>query len=206
MATLASYALTSVSDVKETLGISSGEDSKDNLITRKINQATDMMERWCGYNVDQHFAETTYTNEEYDGNGSNRLILRNRPVTSITSFQYRDTTQNTDDWTDVESELYFRDEKPGIISLLFTQTDHFQRYRVSYVAGYSTIPHDLAEACATLAAYLTDNSQTGVAVKRKEEGQREIEYFQPQQGSSLIEQLGIDDVLAGYCTVPFSKK
>lgn len=203
MADLLSYALTTVADVKETLGIASGNTAKDNIIKRKINQATRMIEAFCALPEDHHFLQATYTNEEYDGTGSNQLILKMRPVTSITSFQRRNTSQNESDWDDVEAEYYFSsDTDAGVIDLLFTQNSRWNSYRVTYVAGYATIPADLAEACVTLAAYLVENSTSGAGVKRKQEGAREIEYFQPSQGESLITQLSLDDMLTRYIQYP----
>jgi hypothetical protein len=206
MADLLSYALTTVADVKETLGIDAGNTSKDNLIKRKINQATRMIEAFCGLPEDHHFKQATYTNEEYDGSGSNQLILKMRPVTSITSFQRRNTSQNQSDWDDVESELYFpSDNDAGVVDLLFSEGTRWGSYRVTYVAGYDPIPADLAEACVTLASYLVENGASGTAVKRKQEGAREIEYFAPSAnggGDSLIEQLSLDDMLTRYITYP----
>lgn len=203
MADLLSYALTTVADVKESLGIDSGDTSKDNLIKRKINQATEMIEGFCQLSYAHHFKETTYTNEVFDGTYSNTLSLRMRPVSDITSFQRRDTTVNQSSWSDVETDSYFEDLSSGVINLLFTTVSGWGGYRVSYVAGYSTIPADLAEACVILASYLVDNaSTTGTAVKKKQEGARSIEFFDPNSsgggGGSLIEQLGIDDMLAKY--------
>lgn len=199
MANLLSYALTTVDDVKETLGIDSGNTSRDNLIIRKINQATEMIEKYC----QRRFASTTYTDIEYSGSGIDQLVLKQRPVTSLTSFQVRTTPENDDDWDDVDADLYFLDSAAGIIDLLFTQNKNWFGYRVSYVAGYTTIPSDLAEACVILAAYMVDNAGSGGGVKRKREGQREIEYFPVASAAgggsdSLITQLSLDDILAPY--------
>jgi hypothetical protein len=201
MATLLSYALTNVNDVKESLGIDAGDTSKDNLIIRKINQATLYIESYCSLSRDHHFALTTYTNEEYDGTNNSTIVLRMRPVTAITSFQRRDSTLSDGSFDDVESELYYKDLNAGVIELVTRSNSGWNRYRVTYTAGYATIPADLAEACVTLACYYVENSASGTAVKKKQEGQRSIEYFQAGtsgSGDSLIDQLGVDDVLARY--------
>lgn len=201
MADLVSWALTTVSDVKESLGIDSGDTSKDNIIKRKINQATQMIESFCNLPYNHHFALTTYTNEEYDGQGSNVLSLYMRPVVAVTSFQYRTSPDATNSWDDIDSDDYFIDYNAGVLELLFSQVKGWNRYRVTYSAGFSDIPYDLSEACAGIAAFYVDNSASGTAVKRKQEGQRSIEYFDPSSGSgggSIIEQLGLDDVLQRY--------
>lgn len=201
MATLHSYALTTVADVKESLGITN--DTKNNLIIRKINQATDMIENFCGLDNDHHFKETTYTNEVYDASLTDQLVFKARPVTAVSSVQSRDTTTNEDDWTTIDATDYFFDEFRGVLSGLSSFAGGYSRYRVSYTAGFSTIPSDLAEACVMLASALvtaSDQSGAGSGVKRKQEGQREVEYFQPNESNSgsLIEQLGIDNMLARY--------
>lgn len=197
MSTLLAHALTSVADVKETLGIDSGDSSKNNLIIRKINQATEMIEKYCN---GRRFKETTYTNEEYDATGTNQLILRQYPVTDTQAFalQYRQTTQNEDSWDTVETEDYFVDDSAGVIDANFNFGGRWNRYRVTYSAGFATIPADVAEAAVALAGYLVDNAQSGSGVAMKKEGQREIRYHKPDQSKSLFEDLGIDDILAPY--------
>lgn len=197
MASLLSYALTTVADVKELLDIDSGDHSKDNLIIRKINQATIMIERYTG----RRFKETTYTDEEYDSTGTDQLVLKQRPISAIT-LSSRDTSLNEQDWDTVDSNLIFSDSESGIVRLLFNQTGRWGRYKVTYTAGYATIPEDIAEACATLAAFLVQNGTAGTVVKSKQEGQRKIEYFDSQPSkNNLFEQLGIDEILNSYANL-----
>jgi hypothetical protein len=199
LATLYTYALTTVADVKESLGIASSDTSKDNLITRKINQATDMIENYTG----RRFKLTTYTDEEYDATNASQLILRQRPVVELTSFGIRDTDLNDAQWEGIDTELFFTDNSAGVIDLDFQARGRWNRYRITYSAGYSTIPSDVAEACASLAAFLTTNAAAASNVLEKEEGQRRVRYHQPAQGaSSLFQQLGIDGILDSYSNYP----
>lgn len=199
MTDLVSYALTDLATVKEELGIDAGDTSQDNKIKRKINLATDMIEAYCGLSIGHHFSQTTYTNEEYTGSYGSDLLLKMSPVLSFDSFQRRDTTQNEDDWTDNEPENYFLDEASGVVSTLFGQGTSPYGYRVTYTAGYSTIPADLGEACAVLASYLVNNSGASTGIKKKQEGQRSIEYFDPgESADDPIKQVGIDNTLNRY--------
>lgn len=198
MADLLSYALTDVASVKESLGIDSGDTSKDNLIKRKINQATLNIETFCNLARDHHFKETTYTNEVYQGTGGNQLVLRMRPVTNVASFQYHDSPESDANYTNVEAQDYYTNLSSGTLDLLFGQTRGFGSYRVTYTAGYSTIPADLAEACVALASFYVENGTSGTNIKKKQEGARSVEYFQSQAASSVIEELGLDDVLNRY--------
>lgn len=199
MTALNSWALTSEADVKESLGITGT--SQDNLIRRKINQATDMIEAFCGKNNGQHFASTTYTNEEYDGTGTNQLILRNNPVISLSNFSERNTTENDNDWTTIESRDYFVDLTAGVIDCRFGILNYWNLYKVTYVAGFATIPSDLAEACVMLSCALVESASTGASVKKKTQGPKTIEYYDSVQGESLITQLGIDDMLQRYVRI-----
>ncbi|CAB4151778.1 gp6 domain containing protein [uncultured Caudovirales phage] len=209
MATLLPYALTNLADVKETLDIPSSDHSKDNLIIRKINQATELIEKYCG----RRFLLTSHVNEEFDGTGIHQLILKNRPVDNTTApvenvtIQRRDSVSNEDEWSDIDTENFFIDKEAGLLNSISPFFGGYGRYRVSYRAGYATIPADLAEACVTLASYYVLNPTSATAIKRKKEGLREVEYFDPNNdsksgGNSIIDQLGIDEILKSYSNMP----
>ena len=202
MASLLSYALTSVSDVKESLGIPSATTTYDNLITRKINQATLAIENYCS----RRFLETSYTNEEYNATNIDEMVLKQRPITATTTFsmQARDTSLNEADWDTVDTELYFVDNPSGVVYLTFNSVGRWKRYRFTYSAGYATIPEDLAEACAALAGfYYSNGSGSDVGVSRKKEGQREVQYTTATQNfKGIIEALGIDGILNSYANNP----
>lgn len=200
MATLLSYALTSVSDVKESLGIDSSDSSKNNLIIRKINQATKAIENYCG----RRFALTEYTNVYYDGTQGNQLVLRQRPITELSAFGIRDNNFNEDDWDSIESDLYFIDAAAGIVDLNFNATGSWDRYRLSYKAGYGTIPEDLAEACVSLACFYYNSSNAlAVGVSKVKEGQREVSYANATQNfTGILQTLGIDDIINSYANNP----
>ena len=207
MASLLSYSLCSVADVKESLGIPSSDTTKDNLIIRKINQATLAIEKYCG----RRFAETTYTDTVYSGTNTDQIVLRQRPITDTTPLVLgtRDTSLNNDDFDDVESDLYFVNESAGVLDLNFRATGHWDKYRVTYSAGYATIPADLGEACASLACfYVNEADATSLGVAEKQEGQRRVKYA-GSSGSGgglsfigIIAQLGIDEIINSYSNNP----
>lgn len=194
MATLLDNALCTVADVKEILNLDSGNTSKDNLIIRKINQSTRVIENYCG----RHFKSADYT-EYYDGIGGSELELRNRPVNSIASLSARNVITNENSFEIADTEDYFIDESAGIIEFLGSFNGLYDSWKVVYNAGYDTIPEDVAEACAQMAAYLIENGTSSSNVKIKQEGQRKVEYFDTSGSSqSLIEALGLDEMLDPY--------
>lgn len=207
MASLLSYALTNLSDVKESLGISAGDTSKDNLIIRNINKATRLIENYCG----RRFKETSYTRELYSATNIDQLILKQRPLTSTTPlvFEIRNTGLNTVNFETIDSQLYFCDVgspqgNAGVIDLMFFARGRWDRYAITYSAGYSTIPEDLAEACADLASYYTINTGAeGIGIQLKREGQRELRYANASlKFRTIMENLGIDEIIDSYANNP----
>jgi hypothetical protein len=197
MATLKDYALTDLADVKESLKIPSSNHTYDNLIIRKINAATAMIETYCS----RRFKATDYTDEEYNGTGTNQIVLRKRPVIGDATVSVRDSGLNEGNFETLDSKLLFPDADSGVLDLMFNSAKLWGRFHISYRAGYETIPDDLAEAAASLAAYLVNNADSGsVNVKSKQEGQRKVDYSQLGLGGTvhLFKQLGIDDVLNAY--------
>lgn len=206
MATLLSYALTTVADVRAIPGMDSS--ISDDYIIRKINQATEMIEGYCG----RRFKATDYT-EYYDGSGIDELLLRNFPVNSVTSIGGRDTSLNEDDFNTVDANQYFTDLDAGTIEAVSSFYGGWDRWKVVYNAGYTTIPADLAEACATLAAYLVNNDASSTAgVTQKKEGTREIHYgdtkvqygSDPASANNIITQLGLQVTLDRYAEIVIS--
>ena len=127
---------------------------------------------------------------------------RNNPVISLSNFSERNTTQNENSWTTIDTQDYFVDLTAGVIDCRFGILKHWNLYKVTYIAGFATIPSDLAEACVMLACALVENASTGASVKKKTQGPKTIEYYDSVQGESLITQLGIDDMLQRYVRIP----
>lgn len=201
MASILSYALTNLADVKESLGIASSVTKYDNLIIRKINAATLAIENYCG----RRFKLTDYTEDVYASTNTDQIILRQRPIVDEVTLELRDSTLNDDDFETVDSDLYFINRNPGVLDLNFRSTGFFwAMWRVTYSAGYEDIPADLAEAAATLAAYYFTNAAGGSpGVTLKQEGQRKIQYSSAGLTfDSLMQQLGLDQIINAYANLP----
>lgn len=140
---LLSYALTNLDRQKEFLGITTND--YNTILTSLINTTTEFVENYC----DRRFKRTTYTNEVYDGTGSNQLLLNQYPATTFTSLEQRNSTQNISSWTAFSSNDYFVKENEGIIVLVSGLNTMWQsgdsgmfiklpqHYRATYIAGYN---------------------------------------------------------------------
>lgn len=133
-------ALTTLARTKTFLGI--GSDKYDSLLIQLINQVTGFVEKFTARN----FLRQTYTNEEYDGSGTDTLLLKNFPVASVTTLQFNRAADNTDDWETIGTDRYFAKEDGRIIlvgrsgAFLDVDAGYFidapNKYRATYVAGY----------------------------------------------------------------------
>lgn len=136
---LLTSALTTVQRFKDFREIN--DNNEDTLIERLINATTAYVQRYCG----RTFLLTTYTNQEYDGDGSRILRLRNYPVTTVTSLERRGSAMNTNTWSTISDDFYFIQTENGLIKANFNFVRLVKAYRVTYSAGY-----DYDQAAKTL--------------------------------------------------------
>ena len=148
--------LTTTALVKSQLDIiTSNQDTKIDSIVAGVNAALENM-------LDEVFASTTYTNEEYDIlNRTHLLVLKHSPVISFTQLQFKDkpTDFSSNDWSTIESRDYKVDLVAGVLTYVGIFRPRKKGYRVTYIAGNATIPADLEYAATKLASAYFDNSK-----------------------------------------------
>jgi uncharacterized phiE125 gp8 family phage protein len=142
-------ALTSLANVKEYLGISGT--TYDALLTNLITRMEAFIERYC----DRPFAQTTYTDEKYDGeyNNGGLLLLNHWPLISVASL-YDDLDCDYTSSTLIDSDDYLTYLDEGIIRLKngveFNEGD--QNIKITYDAGVTSVPADLEQATIEMVA------------------------------------------------------
>jgi hypothetical protein len=169
------YALTNLQRVKDRLDIKIND--QDANLTRIINAVSTFIERECGksgiekYPNDGHFIQKTYTNEVYSIFGRNQkfLILRNSPVSALTSFQWRAGTPSNPAWTDFFIDQYELDQEgtSGIVRVYGVMPQVYSNMlRATYTAGYPIdwqnfgngtthrLPEDLTNTCENIVVRL----------------------------------------------------
>jgi hypothetical protein len=145
----------------------------DPVLTRTINAASAFVERECGktgpekFPNDGHFVRKTYTNEVYTvrGRQQEHLVLRNWPVSALTSFQWRAGQVSTPFWTDFTIDQYelLEEGTAGIIRVYgYMPRMSSNMIRATYTAGYPIdwqnagngtshlLPDDLTNLCENL--------------------------------------------------------
>jgi hypothetical protein len=120
----------------------------DNLLLETlINAATDFMEDYCG----RRFLETDYTNELYDGDGTEMLFLKNYPIVTITTIYWA--------YVGVADQLIDSDEykiyaSGGYVYKVGSWIVGHQNIKINYTAGYDFatdgIPSELQDICNAL--------------------------------------------------------
>lgn len=186
-----STALCSLAQVKSYLNKSDTAD--DTAIETIINAGSKEIEN----DLDRTFSSTTHT-EYYSGNqqraGSQKLFLRNWPITSITSI-YNDAndppTFGADSLEDSSYYSYDDSEIPGMVYFYqSTLNPGFKNIKITYVAGYSrgtspgasndALPDDLQQAAARHFARMWKDQTAGKAgrVSKSGGGGGSVEFLQ----------------------------
>ena len=179
-----SYALTTVARVKTRLSIDST--GFDILLLYIINSVTDFIESECN----RRFKETTYTNEIYsianDGNGF--LVLKQTPVSVVSSLQFRAGLKSNPNWTEFVSDDWelMEDGSSGIIQIYGALIQGLNSVRATYTAGYKinftnygdnsthTLPADVSD--------LTERMVVKLFKRRDAEGKQREDF----NGGSVI--------------------
>ena len=113
----------------------------NNLIDNLINAVSARFESYC----DRKFKSRSYT-EYLDGKGWSVIYPKQYPITEVTSI-YDDGTWTWDASTLISGTEYRIKNDNSIVFKSFSVGDYEQNLKLTYTAGYTTIPYDLENAC-----------------------------------------------------------
>lgn len=140
---LLATAIVSLVEAKQQLRLPN--DDRNWIVERIVNAATDYLEA----KVDRPIVVRAIADELRDGDGSNELALVKCPIASVTAVSTL-TSVTPEVWEAVNLSTYPPVViGPGRSRFLFRALSipcGQQNVRVSYTAGYSTVPSDLKEA------------------------------------------------------------
>ncbi|MCI0706040.1 MAG: phage gp6-like head-tail connector protein [Ignavibacteriae bacterium] len=160
--------------------------NQDNFLQDWITIVSGQIERYC----DRKFRAQTISNEIHDGDGTNRLYTHYFPIAGLagqsdveklSSLQFSNTPD--DEWEDIEINIdhIFIDEHKPYIELYDEIFPAGRRnIRVSYFAGYATVPEDVKRMACEMCAMVWKESnaggifQLGEAFRRTEESGTEF--------------------------------
>jgi uncharacterized phiE125 gp8 family phage protein len=147
---MAATDLVTLAQVKEHLEIVNND--QDSYLATLIERVTGMVEA----RTRRKLYTRTYTDELYDGSGTHVLRLKEWPITSVTAVSFLDS-QTATTWT-AQSLTYLVMDKETQRTIVFRDgtvfPKDFQNVKLSFVAGLSTVPADLAQETLRFLALL----------------------------------------------------
>jgi hypothetical protein len=149
------------------------------LLETLVTAESALIQSYLGYNI----ASQSWT-EIRDGNGRDRLIMRNRPVSAVTSVVVDGNTipqsagWPAPGWSFDEAYIYLRGHE-------------FRKGRgnvtLSYTAGYASVPADLAQAATELVAYRYGSRlKAGMGIVSDTGMQQTVAYSQRDMPASVM--------------------
>lgn len=135
--------LCELADVKAWLNITAAAD--DALLQRLITASSVFMQNW----MNRTFATAPYA-ETRDGSGSDTLVLANTPVTAVSSLTVGGIAQGPSP-DGIQPGYVFSDTAVYLIGSSFPAGR--RNVAVTYTAGYTTVPQDLAQGCIDLVGW-----------------------------------------------------
>lgn len=167
MVTIDSGAWTTLNNVKEQVHLGISELDFDDQLSNLVNRSYKILEKYIGRPIKQ----ATYT-EFYSGDNTGELVLRKWPVISVTSV-YVDTKLDRVFGSDtlVDSANYYVDvdSENSVGAIQFVQQNGtgptffefgIRNIKVTYVAGFATIPNDLVHASTMHVSWMFRRSDT----------------------------------------------
>jgi hypothetical protein len=145
---LNSNNLVTTNELEEILQITIADGDVKHAI---INYASDFIEQYTG----RCLKSTAYTDEKYSGDGTQYLFLKQYPITLITAVKSFDNFSQTVIQTLTLNQDFVPFYEEGYLFARsgWTGNDPLN-YRVSYTAGYTSIPFNIKVACCQLANLL----------------------------------------------------
>ena len=141
---LSSAALVTLAQLKSFLGIDGTHN--DTRLELNIEAASRTIQNYIGYSP----VSQSYTDEFHEGDGTDRIYTKARPITAITTITVEDGSVDTSGvsnrTTYIDLEGYAPTRGAEIL--------------VDYTAGYSTIPYDMQMACLQIAGYYEAQQDT----------------------------------------------
>lgn len=142
MTTLNSDVLCNLDDIKMYYGLTGSKPEDDKFIEDLINNVTDLFETHCCLDS---FKAANYT-EYLDGTGGRYIFPKNIPINSVASI-YDDPSWTWTSFYLIDSADYRIVNKRCIVAYEDYWYTGEQNIKITYNAGFTTIPGDLKLIC-----------------------------------------------------------
>ena len=167
--------LITLAEYKAYIGISST--NQDTVINTLIPQVSALVKNICRRTFLDYVDE--FKVEISKGSPTNRIILQETPILQVSSVEFSEdygkTYSTLTEYTD-----YVVDQDADAVEIIATPYVNYIKtnaYRVSYTAGYETLPSDLKLAVADLVNYYVRNDSAIHSQKAVGANTVQIEYI-----------------------------
>jgi hypothetical protein len=153
---MATGDLTTLPAVKQWLGLTSTSD--DALLTRMISAYSQHLQQW----ISRDLLSASYV-EYYDGNGGNRLITPNYPVTAVSAVYVDGVSIPAASGV---TGAGYRFSPDGIILNGYSFTRGMSNVQISYTAGFAVVPPEIEQATIDLIGnHYREKDRIGISSK-----------------------------------------
>lgn len=184
-------SLTSLSNVKDWLGIPSDKTSDDALLTLMIGRASSTILNELGR---PNILSQSYT-EVRDGLGMTRMVLRNWPLRSVSSVTVDGTAIAAQTSVPLGAGYMFQAWNglvPGRAAWIdlvgYAFTVGRSNVQIVYTAGYDTVPEAIESACIELIA-LRYKERQRIGQTSVSTGQQTIQFVKDAYTDSILQTL-----------------
>jgi uncharacterized phiE125 gp8 family phage protein len=168
--------LVTLAEYKAYAGITS--DTLDAIVTAIIPKASQLVKSLCRRTFVDYINDAKI--EVYSGNNESKIYLKEYPILQI--YDVEQSTDYGNTYTSlVEYTNYVLDQEDGSIVAVGSTDAVFPKYingyRVTYIAGYETLPEDLKVAILDLVTYYVKNDASVHSPKAPGTNTVQIEYI-----------------------------
>ena len=151
-----------------------------------VSAASNMIIKYCK----RDFVDTAYVDEEYDGEGTYVLMLRQFPIITLTSVETMESDGTL--LTCLTAQFRTDDDVGEIRHIPECTCDYtyfpkgYRNILVTYQAGFATIPEDVQEATAQTVAWLYANASAAANVESWKLGDAAAKYKLDLAGTPML--------------------
>jgi len=163
---MAAGDLTTLTDALLWLGLDSDD---DDIVARLVTAISSAMQKHIGYQI----ASASY-NRTLNGVGGRQLMLRERPITAVSSLTIDGITIPAS--TSPLMPGFVFDDKVIYLRGWYVFCRGAQNISIQFTAGFETVPGDIAQACLDWVKITYDNLDTLPGVSEIDAGDTKIKY------------------------------
>lgn len=166
-------AYATLESLKLDLGIDTSDTSKDDVLNMYLEDASSLIDKYIGYGLTAQDYVEKFDIEDVPN--WNVILLKAKPINTVHYIKLNDNTLDTSAYEVYEDHIVLR---TGYIGLNVLE--------ISYNAGYSAIPRDIAVVCRKLAGIMYQ-FKNNIYISAERSGTLSIQYTGTEKAGNLSE-------------------